>query len=60
VQHVVDHRFARARYDSEETIAAFAARLQVAVDLDTVRGDLLAAVATVQPSHTSVWIRPRA
>jgi hypothetical protein len=60
VQHVVDRRFNRARYDSEETIAAFAARLQVAVDLDTVREDLLAAARTVQPAHASVWIRPRA
>ena len=60
VQHVVDRRFNRARYDSEETIAAFAACLQVAVDLDTIRGDLLAAVATVQPAHASVWIRPHA
>jgi hypothetical protein len=60
VQHLVDRRFNRARYDSEGTIAAFAARLQVAVDLDTVRNDLLAAAGTVQPSHASVWIRPQA
>ena len=60
VQHLVDRRFNRARYDSEATIATFAARLQVAVDLDTVRDDLLAAVSTVQPAHASVWIRPRA
>ena len=60
VQHLVDRRFNRARYDSEETIAAFAARLQVAVDLDTIRDDLLTAARTVQPAHASVWIRPRA
>ncbi len=57
VQHLVDRRFNRARYDAEETIAAFAARLQVAVDLDTVRDDLLTAARTLQPAHASVWIR---
>ena len=34
VQHVVDRRFNRARYDADQTVAAFAARLQDAVELD--------------------------
>jgi hypothetical protein len=38
VQHAVDRRFNRARYDAGQTVAAFAARLKDAVDLDSVRG----------------------
>jgi hypothetical protein len=57
VQHVVDRRFNRARYDAEQTVAAFAARLQDAVDLDTVRTDLTGVVhAALEPAHVSVWI----
>ena len=61
VQRLVDRRFNRARYDAEAIVAAFTLRLRDAVDLDTVRGELLAAVdGAVQPAHASVWIRPPA
>ena len=57
VQRVVDRRFNRVRYDADQTVAAFAARLRDAVDLDTVRADLLAVVnSAVEPAHISVWI----
>ena len=57
VQLLVDRRFNRARYDADQTVAAFAARLKGAVDLDTVRDDL-AGVAhqALEPAHVSVWI----
>ena len=59
VQHAVDRRFNRARYDADQTVIAFAARLKDAVDLDAVRGDLTDAVQTaLEPAHISVWIRP--
>jgi len=58
VQRVVDHRFNRARYDAEAIVAVFTARLQDAVELDSVRDALLSAVHTVQPAHASVWIKP--
>jgi hypothetical protein len=44
VQQVVDRRFNRARYDADQTVAAFAARLKDAVDLDSVRDDLAGVV----------------
>jgi hypothetical protein len=58
VQHLVDRRFNRARYDAEATVAAFTLRLRDAVDLDTVRSELLYAVdRAVEPAHASLWIR---
>jgi hypothetical protein len=60
VQQVVDRRFNRARYDADKTMAAFAARLQDAVDLDSVRGDLLVTVhQALEPAHASVWMSER-
>jgi hypothetical protein len=57
VQQVVDRRFNRARYDADQMVAGFAARLQDAVDLDSVRDDLATAVGqALQPAHVSVWI----
>ena len=61
VQHVVDRRFNRVRYDADQTVAAFAARLQEGAALDAVRSDLLAVVTTaVEPAHLSVWTAPAA
>ena len=58
VQHRVDRRFNRARYDADETVAAFAARLKDAVDLDTVRADLATVVQqALEPAHVRVWTR---
>jgi hypothetical protein len=60
VQHRVDRRFNRARYDADETVAAFAARLKDAVDLDSVRADLASVVQTaLEPAQVWVWTRDR-
>jgi hypothetical protein len=61
VQRAVDRRFNRARYDAEETVAAFAAGLKDAVDLDSVRDDLARVVQqALEPAQVSIWIsRPR-
>jgi hypothetical protein len=57
VQQVVDRRFNRARYDADQMVAGFAARLQDAVDLDSVRDDLASVVGqALEPAHVSVWI----
>jgi hypothetical protein len=55
VQRAVDRRFNRARYDAEQTVAAFAVRLKDAVDLDAVRDDLAGVVQNaLEPAHLSV------
>ena len=57
VQRAVDRRFNRARYDADQTMAAFAAHLRGAVDLDSVRNDMAEVVdQALEPAHVSVWI----
>jgi hypothetical protein len=57
VQHAVDRRFNRERYDAEAVVAAFTGRLRQTIDLDTVRGDLIGVVhEAFQPAHVSVWL----
>jgi hypothetical protein len=49
----------RARYDADQMVAAFAARLQDAVDLGTVRSELLSTVdQALEPAHVTVWTGP--
>jgi len=60
VQRAVDRRFDRVRYDSDRIIAAFAGRLQDAVDLDAVRDDLSGVVQqALEPAHVTMWISDR-
>jgi hypothetical protein len=57
VQRTVDRRFNRARYDADQMVTAFAARLKDAVDLDSLRDDLASVVQqALEPAHVSVWI----
>ena len=58
VQRVVDRRFDRARYDAEQTTAAFSERLRNEVDLAAVAADLDDTVrASISPSSVGVWLR---
>jgi hypothetical protein len=60
VQQAVDRRFNRARYDADQTVAAFAARLKDAVDLDSIQDDLAGTVRqALEPAHVSVWVSHR-
>jgi hypothetical protein len=60
VQRAVDRRFNRTRYDANRTVAAFAATVQDAVDLDSVRDDLATVVQqALEPAHVSVWLNER-
>ena len=59
LQHLVDRRFNRARYDAGATVAALATRLRDAVDVDTVLDELAAAAGrSLEPAHVTVWVRP--
>jgi hypothetical protein len=45
------------RYDADQTVAAFAARLKDAVDLDSIRDDLAGTVhQALEPARVSVWV----
>jgi hypothetical protein len=56
VQRRVDRQFNRARYDADQITAAFAGRLQDAVDLDSVRDDLAGVVSrALEPAYVSIW-----
>jgi hypothetical protein len=58
LQRLVDRRFNRARYDAEATVAAFAARLRGAADVDTVLDELAATAGrSLEPAHVTVWVR---
>jgi hypothetical protein len=58
VQRVVDRRFNRARYDADNIVAAFAARLQDAAGLDSVQDELASTVQNaLEPTYLSVWLR---
>jgi hypothetical protein len=59
VQHLVDRRFNRSRYDAEAVVAAFTSRLRQTVDLDAVRRDLIGVTQDAfQPVHVSMWLAP--
>ena len=59
INHVVNRKFYRARYDAAQTIEHFSACLREAVDLTTLTRDLTDVVQeTVQPTSAWVWLRP--
>jgi len=59
VQHAVDRRFNRARYDADQTIAEFAGRLKDAVDLEAIRDDLAGRCRSPSSRPTSPCGPPR-
>ena len=62
IQHGIDRRFYRSKYDATHTLADFSARLRLREDIDltSLTHDLLAIVEkTMQPAHVSLWLRPR-
>jgi hypothetical protein len=57
VQRAVDRRFNRARYDADQMVAAFAARLKDVVDPGAVQADLASVVQlALEPAHISTWV----
>lgn len=58
VQRLVDRRFDRARYDSDRTAAAFAAKLRNDVDLPSLANELNATVdRAMAPKTIGLWLR---
>ncbi len=58
VQAIVDRRFDRARYDGEQTAAAFAERLRNQIDLQGLEADVAHTVGVaLRPTSTGIWIR---
>lgn len=58
VQHLVDRRFNRARYDASRTVETFSRRLRGANDVGTLGDELGGTTAAVmEPVHLSLWLR---
>jgi hypothetical protein len=58
IQRIVDRRFYRGKYDAARTLELFSGRLREQIDIDALRGELLAIVGeTVQPRRADLWLR---
>jgi len=59
IQSAVDRHFYRSRYDAGRTLEALAWQLRRQVDLESLRGEVLAAVHdALHPAHATLWLRP--
>jgi hypothetical protein len=59
IQHDIDRRFYRKRFDAQKTLTNFAASLREEVDLKELSERLVGVVEdTLQPEHASLWMRP--
>ena len=58
IQALIDRRFYRSKYDAEQTLADFSAKLRDDIDLDHLTAEMASVVRdTLQPSHFSLWLR---
>ena len=60
IQHGVDRRFNRARYDAAQTVEEFRAHLRDELELTAITQDLQHTIGmTVQPTRSVVWLASR-
>ena len=58
IQHFIDRRFYRSKYDAALTLQDLTTRLRDEIDLVTLQNDVMAVVVdTVKPRHVSLWVR---
>jgi hypothetical protein len=58
VQHAVDRRFDRARFDAERTASSFSDRLRGEVAIDSIAADLQTTIdRSMRPATQGLWLR---
>lgn len=58
IQETIDWRFFRRKYDAEQTLARFNQTLRDEVDIEALKGQLVAVVQeTMQPAEVRVWLK---
>lgn len=60
IQHNIDKRFFRRKYDVTQTLEAFNATIRDGVDLEDRSNAILGVVnETMQPDRLSIWLKDR-
>jgi hypothetical protein len=58
IQAFIDRRFDRSRYNAQQTIVDFSAKMREQIDLDSLTSEMTSVISeTVQPTHVSLWLR---